>query len=56
MFRLLKTLVWVWGNWGISLNSNEVNRYTGHKKGAEKKQRKKEICVRILTSLKVTIC
>lgn len=56
MFRLLKTLVWVWGNWGISLNSNEVNRYTGHKKGAKKKQRKKEICVCILTSLKVTIC
>ena len=56
MCRLLKTLVWVWGNWGISLNSNEVNRYTGHKKGAKKKQRKKEICVCILTSLKVTIC
>ena len=56
MFRLLKTLVRIWGNWGISLNSNEVNRYTGHKKGAEKKQRKKEICVCILTSLKVTIC
>lgn len=56
MCRLLKTVVWVWGNWGISLNSNEASRYTGHKKGAKKKQRKKEICVCILTSLKVTIC
>ena len=56
MSRLLKTLVCVWGNWGISLNSNEANHYTGHKKGTKKKQRKKEICVCILTSLKITIC
>ena len=28
----------------------------GIQKGAKKKQRKKEICVSILTSLKVTIC
>lgn len=40
MCRLLKTLVWVWGNWGIFLNSNEVSRYTGHKKGAKKKWKK----------------